>query len=37
MVAPVLALSRHEGRVSMQKVYWDIPFCVQIFQRNHSC
>jgi hypothetical protein len=37
LVAPVLALSRHEWRVSMQKVYWGILLCVHIFQRSHWC
>jgi hypothetical protein len=28
LVAPALAFSRHDGWVSMQKVYWDFRFCV---------
>ena len=28
LVAPALTLCRHEARVSMKKVHWDILFCV---------
>jgi hypothetical protein len=28
LVAPGLALSRHERRVSVQKLHWDILLCV---------
>jgi len=37
LVAPILAMSRHEGWFSKQKIYWDILFCVSISRRSHWC